>query len=139
MCAVVLETFGAIQNRSLKEVREPIPGRAQVLNEVQATGATFANLLVVQGTYQVLPELRFTPGRENMGPVRAVGERKRTIQPGDHLMAMVDNARLAEAASASEADRCKMPENLFLRGCRGPRQRVSDRKVEGRVVLTPRE
>jgi NADPH2:quinone reductase len=42
-----------------------------VLIEVRAAGCNFFDTLIVQGKYQVKPQLPFTPGGELAGVVRA--------------------------------------------------------------------
>ena len=54
---------------------EPEAGPGQVVVDVEAAGANFVDALIVQGRYQIRPELPFTPGMEVAGRVRGSGER----------------------------------------------------------------
>ena len=63
------------QPLTIEEGPEPVAGPGQVLVDVGAAGANFVDALIVQGRYQIRPELPFTPGMEVAGTVRGSGER----------------------------------------------------------------
>jgi NADPH:quinone reductase len=57
----------------LAEVADPEPGPGQLAVRVLAAAANFPDALLCRGTYQVKPELPFTPGLELCGEVTALG------------------------------------------------------------------
>ncbi len=57
----------------LVDVPDPIPGRGQVLLRIHACGLNFADLLMMDGTYQDTPVPPFTLGMEVCGTVIAHG------------------------------------------------------------------
>jgi NADPH:quinone reductase len=63
------------QPLTVEEGPEPdvVPG--QVLVDVEAAGANFVDALIVQGRYQIRPQLPFTPGMEVAGRERGSGRR----------------------------------------------------------------
>ena len=65
MRAVIVERFGPLADAQVRQVDPPAPGPKQVLIEAQNAGVNFPDLLMISGTYQVKPELPFTPGRDS--------------------------------------------------------------------------
>lgn len=57
----------------LTEVAVPEPGPGQLVVRVLASAVNFPDVLMCRGTYQVKPELPFTPGVELCGEVVAIG------------------------------------------------------------------
>ena len=51
----------------------PAPGAGQVQIRIAACGLNFADLLMIDGTYQERPALPYTPGMELAGTVTALG------------------------------------------------------------------
>jgi NADPH2:quinone reductase len=74
MRAVLCETFdenpAALAIREVPDLR-PSPG--EVLIAAEACGVNFPDSLIIQGRYQVKPELPFSPGFEVAGTVLATG------------------------------------------------------------------
>lgn len=89
MKAVVCESFGPIENVVLrKDWPEPEPGPDDVLIDVKAAAFNFPDVLIVQGLYQMKPELPFVPGAEGAGVVAAVGANVTGVAVGDKVVAM---------------------------------------------------
>jgi len=88
----------------VEEIASPKPGPKQVFIDVKAAGVNFPDALIVQGKYQVKPELPFTPGGELAGIVRAVGQEVKHIKPGDAVVALSMHGAFAEEVIA-DADR----------------------------------
>jgi NADPH:quinone reductase len=63
------------QPLAVEDGPELVAGQGQVVVDVEAAGANFVDALIVQGRYQIRPELPFTPGMEVAGRVRGTGER----------------------------------------------------------------
>jgi NADPH2:quinone reductase len=70
----------------LVDVPLPSPGPRELLVKVLASSASFPDILMCRGTYQVKPELPFTPGMELCGEVVAVGEQVRGFSAGDRVL-----------------------------------------------------
>ena len=77
MQALIVREHGPLENLLLEEVPDPAPGPGQVLIDVHAASINFPDLLVIGGTYQVLPPRPFSPGKDMAGVVAAVGAGKR--------------------------------------------------------------
>ena len=63
------------QPLAVEDGPELVAAQGQVVVDVEAAGANFVDALIVQGRYQIRPELPFTPGMEVAGQVRGTGER----------------------------------------------------------------
>ena len=115
MQAAILRSFGG--EVEIVDVPTPRPGAAEVLLEAVTAAVTFADLLVMQGRYQELPSLPFTPGKGCAGIVSEVGAEVTGLRPGDHVAgfgrfcgAWGGNA----SGSASERSVIRIPENIPL-------------------------
>ena len=80
---------------------EPADGLVRI--NVRATGINFFDALMVAGLYQSKPPLPFVPGTEVAGEVVSAPP-DTGLSPGEHVMALVDNATLTRGAYAQVAD-----------------------------------
>jgi NADPH2:quinone reductase len=86
MRAVVVQSFGPIDNLAFIEAPEPTAGGDEVRVRVHAVGLGFADTLVIEGRYQIKPKLPFVPGGQGAGVVDAVGDGVGHLRPGDRVM-----------------------------------------------------
>ena len=105
MQACVLRTFGTPAALALEDLPDPEPAPGEVLVEVRAAGVTYAELLVIQGVYQTLPQLPFIPGKELAGVVIAAGADVKTVRPGDRVLGFASLGAYAQKALVEES-RC---------------------------------
>jgi NADPH2:quinone reductase len=86
MRAVLCEAFDENPAKlALRDVPALQPGRGEVLIGAEACGVNFPDSLIIQGRYQVKPELPFSPGFEVAGTVLAVGEDVENLEPGTRV------------------------------------------------------
>lgn len=104
MKAVLCKTLGPPETLVIDDAPEPTPGPHDVLIEVHGCGINFPDVLIVEGKYQVRPDLPFSPGSEVAGVVLAVGDEVRELRPGDRVMAASRYGGLAEQVCVN-ADR----------------------------------
>jgi NADPH2:quinone reductase len=71
MRALRLETIDAPP--ILQDLPRPAPGHGEALVRIAAAGLNFADLLMLRGQYQDMPELPFTLGLELAGTIEALG------------------------------------------------------------------
>ena len=71
MRAWQVREFGAAP--ILSDVAPPIPVKGEAVVRVEAVGLNFADMLAIQGKYQVRQTPPFTPGMELSGIVEALG------------------------------------------------------------------
>ena len=73
MKAIVCNAFGPVEELEYKDVPDPQAGKGQVVVEIKACGVNFPDGLIVQGLYQMKPEVPFIPGNEVAGVISEIG------------------------------------------------------------------
>ncbi len=89
---------------------EPKPGEARV--RIKAAAVNFPDLLMTQGTYQLKPDLPFTPGSEFAGIVDAVGEGVDSAMIGNEVIGGIRFGAIAEAFCVDAATLRPKPASL---------------------------
>ncbi|MBV1889200.1 MAG: alcohol dehydrogenase catalytic domain-containing protein, partial [Proteobacteria bacterium] len=74
MKAVLCKELGLADKLVVEETDAPALGKGQVRINVKAAGLNFPDTLIIQGKYQIQPDLPFTPGGEGAGVIAEVGE-----------------------------------------------------------------
>jgi NADPH2:quinone reductase len=87
MRALLCHSLGGIGSLEVAEVASPPLGSGQVRIGVRASGVNFPDILMVEGKYQVKPELPFIPGLEVAGVVLECAAVVEHIRPGDRVLA----------------------------------------------------
>ncbi|HEX3244224.1 MAG TPA: NADPH:quinone oxidoreductase family protein, partial [Chloroflexota bacterium] len=90
MKALRVHEFGPLESLKLDEVPAPEPGRDEVQVDVRACGVNFADIMVIGGTYQLLPDVPFVPGKEVAGVVSAIGSEVTRFQAGQRVRAAIE-------------------------------------------------
>jgi len=96
MKAIRCHTYGPPSNLVLESLPDPEPGENEVLVQVKACGINFPDTLIIQGLYQIRPELPFTPGSDVAGVVLAIGDGVQHVSVGDAVIGFVAHGGLAE-------------------------------------------
>jgi NADPH2:quinone reductase len=112
MRAALVEDFGPPESLVTGELPDPVAGEGEVLIEVAAAGVNFPDILVVAGSYQILPERPFSPGKEVAGTVRAVGAGVDTFAVGDRVLAQVEHGGYAELVAVPEPQVVALPDGV---------------------------
>lgn len=112
MRAALITKFGPPSALTLEQVADPQPGPNEVVVAVAAASVNFPDLLVVDGTYQNLPDRPFSPGKEAAGRVVAVGEGVNRIHVGQRVMALVEHGAYAERLRVPEALVIELPDAI---------------------------
>jgi len=112
MRAVVVEKFGPLDEASVRDIESPAPQSRQVLIETKYAGVNFPDLLMINGAYQVKPELPFSPGMEVSGVVAGVGDDVKDFSTGDRVAAHVGYGAYAERVVAQAAHCYPIPEGV---------------------------
>lgn len=96
---------------ALADLPLPAPGPGEVAVQIAACGLNFADLLMLEGSYQATPPLPFVPGLEAAGTITAAGQGC-TLTPGTRVAIHAGHGGLAEAGVFAE-DRCTpLPDSL---------------------------
>ena len=87
MRALLCRSLGDIGALEVADIAPPELGPDQVRIRVHASGVNFPDILMVEGKYQVKPELPFVPGLEVAGEVLECAPGITHVRPGDRVMA----------------------------------------------------
>src|ERR1700689_122751 len=110
MRALVCRRYGPPEDLELAELPDPAPGPGEVLIEVHAAAANFADALLIANAYQVSLDLPFVPGSELAGEVLAVGADVAGIKAGDPVFGPAFNGAFAERAVLPAGQVTRMPD-----------------------------
>jgi NADPH2:quinone reductase len=97
MKAIQCKEYGPPSALVLEQLPEPVPKENEVLVQVKACGINYPDTLIIQGLYQIKPELPFTPGSDVAGIVAAVGKGVKHLAVGDPVFGFVPYGGLAES------------------------------------------
>ena len=95
MRAVVLNEYESLDNLSLTEFADPVPGPEDIIVDVRATAVNYVDLVIISGKYQFKPDLPFVPGKGPAGIVKSVGSDVTDFAPGDRVVAMAEQGGYA--------------------------------------------
>jgi len=112
MKALILREHGPLENLKIEETAAPVPGADEALIDVHAASVNFPDLLVINGTYQNLPQRPFSPGKDLAGVVSAVGGKVTTCRPGDRVMAQIEYGAFAEQCAVPQNNCFVMPDAM---------------------------
>ena len=105
MKAILVKEVGDPNNLVIEDVPEPTPGPGEVAIDMKAAAVNFPALLTVEGKYQLIPPVPFSPGKEGAGVISEVGEGVGNLKPGDRVMVQVEFGSYAERLIAP-AENC---------------------------------
>src|SRR3984957_10049625 len=109
MRALVCRRYGPPEDLELAELPDPAPGPGDVLVEVRAAAANFADALIIANAYQVSVQPPFVPGSELAGRVLAVGADVTGLKAGDLVFGTAFHGAFAERAGLPAGQVTKMP------------------------------
>jgi len=95
MRAVVLNEYGSLDNLSLTEFADPVPGPEDIIVDVRATAVNYVDLVIISGKYQFKPDVPFVPGKGPAAIVKSVGSDVTDFAPGDRVVAMAEQGGYA--------------------------------------------
>jgi NADPH2:quinone reductase len=110
MKALRVRQFGQLDALTIDECELRQPAADEVLIDVHAAAVNFPDLLVIEGKYQFLPPLPFSPGKECAGVVRAVGSGVTHVKPGDRVQTQVEYGAFAQQVIARACNCSLIPE-----------------------------
>ncbi|NLC35006.1 MAG: NADPH:quinone oxidoreductase family protein [Alcaligenaceae bacterium] len=112
MKALLCKQLGGPELLSLEDVAPLQPGPGQIVISVKAAGVNFPDTLIIQGKYQMKPDLPFSPGGEVAGTVARVGEGVTQFEVGQRVVAPIGYGGFAEEAIADASRACPLPEGM---------------------------
>jgi NADPH2:quinone reductase len=112
MRALVCKEYGPPESLVIEEHDDPVPGKGQVLVDIEAAGINFPDVLVIAGKYQVKIPPPFVPGNEAAGVVSAVGTGVTQFAVGDKVIINTTCGAFAEKCVADVHATAPLPEDL---------------------------
>ena len=98
---------------------EPALGEHDVLIEVKAAGLNFPDVLMIQGKYQMQPEMPFIPGGECAGVVTEIGAKVTRFKVGDKVLSAGGSGAFCQKIAVHELGAFPMPEGLSFEQAAG--------------------
>lgn len=99
MKALVCKSLGPVSNLSLEpNWPDPECGPNDVIVDVKAAGINFPDTLIIEGKYQVSPQLPFIPGGEASGVISEIGDNVSTSKVGDEVIFINTHGAFCERA-----------------------------------------
>jgi NADPH:quinone reductase len=95
---------------ALVDIAPPIPAKGELVVRVEAVGLNFADMLAIQGKYQVRPPLPYVPGMEVAGVVESLGPDTIGPLPGTRVLATCTSGGLADLVCLPVVRVCPIPD-----------------------------
>lgn len=112
MKALLCKQFGGPASLQLEEIEPLLPAAGQVVIAVKAAGVNFPDTLIIEGKYQLKPEMPFSPGSEVAGLIARVGPGVIGFKVGDRVVAPIGYGGFAEEAMAEAGRTLPMPARM---------------------------
>lgn len=96
MKALVCSEYGPIENLEVKDIPVPEVKDGQVRIRIAYASVNFPDTLIVQGRYQLKPQVPFVVGHECSGIVEEVGANVPNCQVGDRVLVNAGTDSIAE-------------------------------------------
>lgn len=112
MKAVVCREYKTPFELFIDEVADPIAGAGAIVIDVKSAGINFPDSLIVQGKYQVKPELPFIPGMEAAGVISAVGEGVTNLRVGMRVLTHPHVGAFAEKIAVPAREVFQIPDSM---------------------------
>lgn len=119
MRRILITRHGRPHDMSIADCAAPTPGANEVKIATHAIGLNYPDLLVIAGTYQNIPPLPYSPGKEAAGVVLEVGPGVERVKPGDRVMIQVENGAYAEQIIAREQHCVVLPNTVAMQTAAG--------------------
>src|SRR4051812_46386872 len=110
--AVLCKAFGGPETLALEDIPEPKPGPDQVLVRVSVAALNFLDTLIIEGKYQLKPELPFSPGAELSGTIAAIGSNVAGWRVGERVAAFPGWGACRELALVKPNRMARLPDGV---------------------------
>lgn len=112
MKAAICREFGGPEIIEIGDRPTPAIKDDEVLVRVSAAGVNFADLVVINGKYQVKSEPPFVPGMEIAGEIAEVGRNAGEWRAGDRIVALIDGGGYAEYVAVPASRLFRLPDAM---------------------------
>lgn len=112
MRAILCKELGPADKLVIEDVPSPQVSGDGVKVKVKAAGLNFPDTLIIEGKYQIKPELPFSPGGEMAGEIIEVGPDVKNLKPGMRVMGLTGYGSFAEEMVVSESRVIPVPDGM---------------------------
>lgn len=112
MRAILCKEYGPADKLVIEEITCPEPEGRHVKVRVKAAGLNFPDTLIIEGKYQIKPDMPFSPGGEMAGEVISVGDKVTRFKAGDRVIGMTGYGAFAEEMLVEESRLLPLPEGM---------------------------
>lgn len=112
MRAILCKELGPADKLVIEDVPSPQVSGDGVKVKVKAAGLNFPDTLIIEGKYQIKPELPFSPGGEMAGEIIEVGPDVKNLKPGMRVMGLTGYGSFAEEMVISESRVIPVPDGM---------------------------
>ncbi len=112
MRAILCKELGPADKLVIEDVPSPQVSGDGVKVKVKAAGLNFPDTLIIEGKYQIKPELPFSPGGEMAGEIIEVGPDVKNLKPGMRVMGLTSYGSFAEEMVISESRVIPVPDGM---------------------------
>ncbi len=102
MKAILCKEYGPADKLVIEDVPSPEAKGRGVKVRVKAAGLNFPDTLIIEGKYQLKPNMPFSPGGEMAGEVVAVGDKVTRFKVGDRVAGLTGYGAFAEEVIVPE-------------------------------------
>ena len=113
MKVIQIRQTGGPEVLEFTELEKPEPGPGQILVRAASIGINYADVMVRQGTYIVMPKLPAVLGMEQSGVVETVGPDVKGVEPGSHVFVLAERC-YADYVVADRNSIFPIPEDMDL-------------------------
>jgi len=96
------------------EIPDPTPKPGEVIVDVAAATINYPDILMLDGKYQIRPDLPFILGKDGTGTISAVGEDVSGFAPGDRVLFYVHYGAFAEKVAVLVSNCFELPDDIPL-------------------------
>lgn len=114
MKAIICNEFASIDNLTFGDVPEPVAKKNEVVVNIKAAGVNFPDGLLVQGLYQMKPELPFIPGSEIAGEISEVGSDVSHLKVGMKVIGICQLGGYAQKVAINANHVMPIPESFDI-------------------------
>ncbi|WP_430514149.1 NADPH:quinone oxidoreductase family protein [Pannonibacter phragmitetus] len=119
MKAILCHSYGPASSLTVEDLPVPPVGPGEVLVRVKACALNFFDTLIIQGKYQLRPEMPFSPSAEFAGVVERTGDGVERVRTGDKVIGYIRFGAARELVVASEDDLNPLPEGISFEQAAG--------------------
>ena len=112
MRAILCKELGPADKLVIEDVPSPQVSGDGVKVKVKAAGLNFPDTLIIEGKYQIKPELPFSPGGEMAGEIIEVGPDVKNLKPGMRVMGLTGYGPFAEEMVIGESRVIPVPDGM---------------------------